>query len=363
MLKKLIKVIAPLLIVVVAVMIARGMIGSRQQLEPSGAQQPLPQVQTIDVQLSDVSIALVSHGNVTAGIELDLASEVTGRVVGVAPNFEPGEKVAADTVLLNVDSVSYQLAVAEAEAALASAQTALANAKALRQRASITEAELNIKAIQQRIAKAKQDLSYTEIRAPFAAVIDRQLVEIGQFVTTGQTVARLLSTDVAEVSLPYTVAEAGLLGEPAATEVEISADIGAKRRTWQASLLRVESRVEQESRTVPVVVQVDSPYDTDVHPQPLPLGAFVRASITSKPIAAAVQLPNSVLQGGESVYVVQNGELQRRKISIVHRQGNDIVVNGGLQTGDRVLLTRLDVMFEGMRVQVHDQAEAANTDA
>lgn len=359
MLKKLIKAAVPLLIIVIALVIAKGMIGSRKQLEPSDAQRVLPQVQTIAVQLGDVPVTLASHGNVNADIELELASEVTGRVLWVAPEFEPGEQVLADTVLLRVDPVSYQLALAEAEAALASARTVLANAKALKQRASITEAELNIKAVQRRIAKAKQDLAYTEIRAPFDAIIDKKNVEIGQFVSTRQGLARLLSSGAAHISLPFTATQAALLRDAQKAAALVTADVGEEQRQWAATLLRVESRVEQQSRVVPVVVQVDSPYDLTVHPYPLPLGLFVRVAISGMPIAAAVRLPNSVLQNGDGVYVVVNGELRRREVSIVHREGDYIVINGGLEHGDQVVLTRLDVMFEGMQVEL----TAANRDA
>ncbi|MFK7978293.1 MAG: efflux RND transporter periplasmic adaptor subunit [Halioglobus sp.] len=365
MFKKLVKAAVPLVIVVVAVLVARGMIGSREQLKAGGEQRILPTVQTLAVRLGDVPIALESHGNVTANVELDMASEVTGRVIWVAPNFEPGVRFSADEVLLRIDPVNYELALAEAEASLASAKTALADAKALRQRASINEAQLNIKAVQHRITKAKQDLAYTEVRAPFDAIVDKQLVEIGQFVTTGQGVARLLSTDAAHISLPFTAAQAGFLGEPADVQAIVTSTLGEERREWRAKLLRVEERVDEQARIVPVVIQVDAPYDLTLHDAPLPLGLFVEASVSGRPISSAVRLPNSVLQQGDSIYVVKDNELRRREVSIIHRQGNDVVVNGGLENGDHVVLTRLDVMFEGLKVQTlnaqkTDQATANN---
>jgi len=58
---------------------------------------------------------------------------------------------------------------------------------------------------------ASKDRSDTEIRAPFNAVIDKQMVEPWQLINIGQTVARLLSTDTAQVSLPLAAAESGFL--------------------------------------------------------------------------------------------------------------------------------------------------------
>jgi multidrug efflux pump subunit AcrA (membrane-fusion protein) len=54
------------------------------------------------------------------------------------------------------------------------------------------------------------------------------------------------------------------------------------------------------------------------------------------------------------VFVLVGDALQRRKVNIVHREGNDVVINDGLKTGDRVVSTRLEVMFEGMKVESVD---------
>jgi RND family efflux transporter MFP subunit len=354
MFERILKLLIPFVIVFVGVLIAMALLGSRQELQTSQAEMLLPRVKTIEVQLGDVPVSIVAHGNVSARHELELASEVTGRVLWVAPEFEPGQRVAAGQVLLRVDPVSYRLALAEAKAALARADMALADSKALKRKAAVAEGELNIEAALERIVKAEQDLAYTEIRAPFNAVIDRQLVEPGQFITTGHTVAHLFSSDTAEVSLPVTAADSGFLDSTLNANVTLSALIGSEQRQWPAKLLRVESRVDRETRVVPVVVEVDSPYDTSVHPSALPLGLFVEASIPGRPISSAVRLPRSVLQADDSVFVLAGNSLQKRKVTIVRREGRSVVINGGLAAGDLVVLTRLEVMYEGMKVEHSD---------
>jgi len=344
----------PLGIVVAAGFVAMLMVGSRQEFATGDAAELLPQVQTITVALSDVPIAIIAHGNVSSRYELELATEVTGRVVWVAPEFQPGEIVAAGTVLLKIDPVNYRLALAEARATLSSANIALADATVLKRQAAIGEAESNIEAARQRIVKAEQELAYTDIKAPFDAVIDQQLVEYGQFIATGRPVARLLSSSLAEVRLRLTPAEAGFLSPALGTSVVLSAQIGEQQQQWQARLARIESRVEQQARVIPVVVEVDSPYDTGSHAQPLPLGLFVTAALPGRPISAAVRLPSSVLQAEDTVYVLVGGALQRRPVDIVYREGNTVVINGGLQDGDQVVTTRLELMFEGMKVEQTD---------
>lgn len=344
------KLLVPLGVLVFAVVIARIMVSSRHTLEGAAAQLPLPSVQTTAVELGDVTPSIVAYGNVNARYQLELATEVTGRVVWAAPEFEPGHTVAAGQVLLRIDPLSYRLELAQARAALANAELQLADAKALKRRALIVEGELVIEAARQRVTKAEQDLAYTEIRAPFNGVIDEQLVEYGQFIATGRTVARFLSTDTAEISLQVPASEVGFLDPLASASVTLSARIGAEQRHWQASLLRIESRVDQRTRVVPVVVEVTSPYDAGQHQHVLPLGLFVQAAIPGKPISGAVRLPASALQADNSVFVVVADALQRRQVNIAYREGNTAVIDAGLKAGDQVVVNRLEVMFEGMKV-------------
>ncbi len=348
------KLVVPIIVVVIAVLIAQAMIESRPALPTSDAVIVLPQVKDTTVEIGEVAVSIVAYGSVRARHELDLASEVTGRVIWVAATFQPGEMVAKDTVLLRVDAVRYRLALAEAKVALVSANNSLADATALKRKATAREAELNIEAAQQRIIKAEQDLAYTEITAPFNAVIDKQLVELGQFINTGQAVARLLSSDVAEVNLPVAAAQAGFLERETKTPVVLTAEIGGEQWQWQATLVRVEARVDSQTRVVPVVVQITSPYDEALHAHSLPLGLFVKGVIPGKVIASAVRIPRSALQADGSVFVLENNTLRRREVSIALREGNFVIVSGGLATGEQVVTSRLEVMYDGMKVSRSD---------
>jgi len=348
------KLALPLGIVFAAALVAMLMMGSREEFATGDAAEVLPHVQAVEVTLADVPVSIIAHGTVTPRYELELATEVTGRVIWVAPEFRPGQLVAAGTVLLRLDPVNYRLALAEAKASLATANIALADATALKRQAAKGEAELKIAAARERIVKAEQDLAYTEIKAPFDAVIDQQLVEYGQYIATGRPVARLLGSALAEVRLPLTPAEAGLMASSPGASVTLSARIGEQEQQWQARVARIEQRVEQQSRVIPVVVEVESPYASSKHAQPLPLGLFVTAALPGRSIGDAVRLPSAVMHAQDTVFVVAEGALQRRPVEVALREGNTVVINGGLRTGDQVVTTRLELMFEGMKVELGD---------
>jgi multidrug efflux pump subunit AcrA (membrane-fusion protein) len=50
--------------------------------------------------------------------------------------------------------------------------------------------------------------------------------------------------------------------------------------------------------------------------------------------------------------VLSGNALRRKRVNVIHREGDTVVINGGLETGDRVVTTRLELMFEGMKVEL-----------
>ncbi len=349
-----VKKFLPLFILAGAAAIAVLMVMARPDLVTREGEVPLPLVKVIAVQKGQVPITIVAHGNVSAWRELELVAEVTGRVIWVSPDFEQGKQVAPDSPLLRIDATDYQLALAEAKAALATAELSLADARALKRKAAIGEAEANVEAARKRITKAEKDLANTEIKAPYNAVIDTQLVELGQYIVAGKTVARVLGSDRAEVRLPVIAADVGFLKPQRENGVVLAARIGQQEQQWKGRLTNIEARVDEQTRVFPVVVVVDFPLDPEKHTRVLPFGLFVRAEVPGTPIPDAVLVPRSALHGGNSVYVVVDGKLRRREVAAVRSDSSGVTISGGLEDGDAVVTTRLDLMFDGMPVAVSD---------
>jgi RND family efflux transporter MFP subunit len=283
-----------------------------------------------------------------------MAAQVTGRIIWKSEQFEPGVVVAADTPLLRIDATDYRLALAEARQALASAELALADARALRQSARVEEAEAVAAAARARIERAERDLDNTEIRVPFDAVIDEQLVELGQFISTGTRIGRILGTARAEVRLPIPPQDIFFLDGDSQAPVRLSSTVGASPSSWEGTLTRIEARVDEQTRVFPAVVSVQRPLDRARHAQPLPFGLFLRAEIPGRAIADAVRIPQSALHGESDVFLFQDGTLRRVAVEIARISGGRALVTAGLSEGDAVVTTRLDLMFEGMQVALID---------
>ena len=344
----------PLLIIALAVIVSFTMIRGRPTLEARAIDVPLPLVEVQLVQTGPVPVTVIAHGNVRAWRELGLAAQVTGRVIWQSPRFEPGVLVNKGEALLRIDPTDYRLALAEARQALASAELSLADAKALRQAARVDEAQTMVESARARIARAERDLSNTELVAPYSAVVDQQNVELGQYVAAGTVVGRVLGSERAEVRLPITPQDIGFIASDASHTVRISASIGPRQQHWEGRLARIEARIDEQTRVYPVVVEIDNPLDTAVHEEVLPFGLFVRAEIDGAPVPDSVLIPQAALHGDDGVFLLEDGRLSRRSVTVDRLSEGMALVSTGLADGERLVVTRLELMFDGMPVALID---------
>lgn len=350
--KKFPALLRPLGILAVAIAIAAFMVAGKEELVARSVDKPLPLVTVQTIAMDTLPVTVVAYGNVAAWRQLALTAQVTGRILWQSERFEPGVVVKAGEPLLRIDDTDYQLALAEARQALASAELSLADAKSLRQAARVDEAEAAVNAARARITRAQRDLENTEILAPYNAVIDEQQVEVGQFVTTGMQLGRILGSDRAELRLPVTQQDIAFIDATSTAPVLLSSTVGPRDLTWQGRITRIEARVDDQTRVFPVVITIDDPLDTSVHASPLPFGLFVRAEIAGRGVPGAVRVPQSALHGESDVFLLLDGELRRRTVMVERINEGQALITDGLEDGDRVVTTRLDLMFEGMQVDL-----------
>ncbi|WP_414979272.1 efflux RND transporter periplasmic adaptor subunit [Congregibacter sp.] len=351
---RLISFVRPLAILAVALVIAVLMVKSRPQIEARSVSIPPPIVTVQTVAKAELPVTVVAYGNVTAWQQLELTAQVGGRVLWKSPLFEPGVVVQAGEPLLRIDPTDYELALAEARQTLSTAKLSLADAKSLRQAARVEEAEASVVAAQARITRAERDLKNTEIIAPYLAVIDEQSVELGQFISVAARLGRILGANKAEVRLPLPPQDVRFIRDVDAAGVTLYSESAGHMLSWRGRVSRIEARIDTQTRSFPVVVEIENPLDEALHQAPMRFGLFVRAEITGGTVPGAVLLPQSALHGDNDVFVYLNGELQRRSVTVVRVSAEGALVTAGLSEGEQVVITRLELMFEGMEVAVSD---------
>lgn len=218
------------------------------------------------------------------------------------------------------------------------------------------------------LARAKRDLEKTGIVVPFDVRVASVRVEQHQFVAEGQ---RLLTGDdigQAEITAQIPVSSFRRLlgdvsrGEPASpTDMQhlfqgVSAEVrlvSDTSQTWQGQLVRVESALDVQARSVPAVVVVDEPYAGAAPPMHLPLvpNMYVELTLTGPLVADQMIIPTTAIHEGNLVYLRNaEGRLELRNVSVAWRQGGQVVLSDGVEPGEEVILDDLVPAIPGMMV-------------
>jgi hypothetical protein len=113
-----------------------------------------------------------------------------------------------------------------------------------------------------------------------------------------------------------------------------------------------------------LVARVDDPYARKSSDRtPLPLNLFVDAEIAGRAVESAVVLPRAALRDATHVLVVDaENRLQHREVEVLRASQDEVVIEAGLAAGERVCISPLDTVVDGMRVRVASQAPAVGAD-
>jgi len=372
------KILIPVGILVIAVISAKGLIALKSEPPKKPNVKPSPLVEIQRIEKSSLQFSVRSHGTVVAKRSIDLVSEVSGRVLWVSPKFVQGEMVNAGEVLLKTDPVDYQVALAEAKAKLADEILDLAEENARVNQAAedwaviskekagdltlrkpqLAKAKASVIAAREKLRQAGKNLERTIIRAPFNAVIDSKSADLGQFISKGKNVAQLLGTDIAEIRLPITASELNfvrplLVDENNLPKVRFTSNFVNNGHYWEGSIVRMEARMDPDTRVFYLTAEVQDPYGLVSNKTPLNVGMFVEAIIEGMQVEDVVRISRGSLHDAGYVYVLdQDKQLQRREVEMIRSERESVIVGTGLQQGDLLVLTRLELMVEGMPVSL-----------
>ncbi|HID77878.1 MAG TPA: efflux RND transporter periplasmic adaptor subunit [Planctomycetaceae bacterium] len=384
------KVVLPLVTVALSVGVARWLIATKPEVPERGEEGRVPGVVAARVVERPVYVAVRSQGSVVPCTETTLVARVSGRIVSVAEAFDESGFFRRGEALVQIERRDYELHLRRLEAALEAAEAGWSEARSYLQRlqqlrqikGTVTEVELDRAEAAERVAgarvaelraqrdEARHALTDTTVVAPFNGCIRQKLADVGQFVTVGTPLATCFSTDAVEVRLPVDDEELALVGldlgesvpEERGPPVRLEAPFADRLCRWQGRIVRAEGFIDPRTRMVHLVARVRDPYGNAAAAggQPLAVGMFVEASIRCGPLERAVVLPESCLDRGDTIWVIDGqGKLRRRVVRVRWRQEDWVVVEGELREGQRVCATRLEQMLDGMRVDVLEEVQPA----
>lgn len=326
----------------------------------------------------DISLKILTNGEVKPLNEINLISQVSGQIVEAADEFVDGGIIKAGSPLVWIDDRDYKLAVISAESRVAQAskflereiaeselakndweELGLGEASPLTLRIpQLREAEAAEKAALADLEKAKLNLERTIVKLPFQGIIRQKKTGVGQFVGTGSILATAFSTEEVLIALPLTDTELSYLGLPLAYEeerpfsgpkVNFYSLVSNKKSEWEGRIVRTAGSIDPLTRLVYVYAEVINPYQQS---PPLAIGMFVDAVIEGKTIKNGFLVPNSAINNNSNIYVINtNDNLEIRKIEVLGTENDYVIIKGEISEGERVVVSPLNNAKEGMALK------------
>lgn len=377
MTKKLLKIVAPIVVIAASAGAYALLQATRPEPEKNDEGPRPTSVYTTSVTQQPMALEVVTQGEVRSRTEIDLVSQVGGRVVSVSPEFVEGGRIEPGVPLLEIEDTDYRLALSQAQSRMADAELAVQQAladqdvarKQLRNDPSASDLALKKPQVAQARAlreaakagleQARLDLERTKFTLPFAGRVASTRVHIGQFISPGTVLGKVFGTELVEVRLPLNNRQLASLGLPigytapigGGLPVTFSAQVAGEQHEWQGKLVRLDASVDADTRMLYAIAEVADPYGAaaSASGMPLAVGLFVDARIEGRQLADAMSIPASALRAGDMVYLINDeGRLEIRSVSVAHSSAKGAIISAGLQPGEQVITSAIRNPVQGM---------------
>ena len=330
---------------------------------------PIPVVAATSHQ-GDIGVYYSGLGAVTPLATVTVKSRVDGQLMSVL--YREGDTVHQGDLLVEIDDGPYRAALTQAEGQLMRDQAALENAridliryqqlvpqKAIpeqqlaTQQATVHQDEGVVKLDEGQIESAKVNLAYCKIAAPATGRIGLRLVDPGNIVQTADTNGLLVITQMDPISAIFTISEDQLqvvLKKMAAGQkLEVDAySRDAKTKLAQGSLTTLDNQIDPATGTLKLRATFENPKGTLFPNQ------FVNARLLVEEKHGVTLVPTAAVQRNSQatyVYVVKaDSTVTVRPIAIGTTEGDDSEVTSGLAPGEVVVMTGVDKLEEGTKV-------------
>ena len=206
--------------------------------------------------------------------------------------------------------------------------------------------------------EAALDLERSSIVAPFDGWVLEKLIEVGQHVNIGQQLGLIYSAGALDIEVRIPAKDLKWFPDNLGQDTPILADVvfknGGSNTIWNGRLARIKAMVDQRTRTLPMVVEVDDTSSSGQEGEQFGLrpGMFVTVRIKGKTIENVFVLPRYLVYPGDVVYTVKEETLRSKQVKILRGYKDTVIVGEGLSEGDLIVKSPLSSPVDGMLVRL-----------
>lgn len=321
---------------------------------------PIPPVSisSMAVQVQKWDRVIKAVGTLVAVAGADLTAEVDGTVTAI--EFESGQHVAANQVLLRLHSSAEQGELQRLQAQAELARLALERRQDLFRRGSISKseydtAEAEMRAADAAVASQRGRLELKTLTAPFSGTLGIRRVNLGQFLRAGDPIVSLQSLDPIDLDFSLPERLLGVIQPGMSVVARVDALADAK---FEGQISAVEPKIDTQTRNFDLRARLSNP------DQALKPGLFAEASVNLGDPRAVLAIPQTAVRYssyGDSVFVVVENaassdakavsgsgakgpsslRVSERFVTLGEARGDFIEVSGGLQAGEIIATSGL----------------------
>lgn len=204
----------------------------------------------------EVMRTIIVNGRTAPARVVELSAETDGRIEHIGA--ERGTNVNHSEVIVRLDERDRRARLAQAEATVKQRQVEYEGRMRLKSESYVSEAQLQeaialLEAAKTELTRARLDLDYMTIRAPFDGALQSRVVEIGDFVKLGEPIATFVDNRTIIVSANVSEFDARFVESGQAAEARL-----ATGEIVRGTIRYVAPVADEATRTFVVELKVDN---------------------------------------------------------------------------------------------------------
>ena len=327
-------------------------------------------VETEKIILKDHSPEYLFYGNVVAQNQVDVISQLTGKIINISPKvlsnkyFEKGEKVfELDTFNYKQELIKKKSELEELKNELksknlilsevqkqqifskknydrktklvgdivtkknledAATELSIINAKVLDIKSNIQTILSNIKVAESQVSLAKRNLKNTVYRAPFSGKLDNSIIEVGVEVGAGSILGKLLNTS--DLNVQFFVGEntytylSNILGKDA----QVLWQKSNFKKSYLAKIFYIDSAINKDRAGLNIKAKLEEISEND----PIKPGVFVEVVIQGTTIQESFLVDENSIYEDTFIYVLEGNKAVRKKIIVEGFAKEKVIITG-----------------------------------